>query len=228
MRDASERGKFTVECCSIQVGGFMEYFVQGAPSLHPDRDEDQDLSAGLHDNLMLKYINIPKSHLIIPCRDDGKPANISMTSLHDIGVYIAAAPDLPRGKMTGYIGIVGNVFSYDEVVDIVNGLGRQMTPVCMRREEFLEEAERCQRDFERKIDRGKGVDVGLIMGRMAAQMMGCLCGEIDGGGIVGRNVGSTADNGMVLLNEMFPEIRTVKIEELLRRAWGGKRTNNGS
>lgn len=207
----------------------MEYFVQGC------HDPDGNLSAGLHDDLMLRYIDIPKTHLIILCCDDGTPAKISMTSLHDIGVYIAAALDLPRGKLTGYIGIAGDIFSYDEVVGILNGLGRQMTPVYMRREEFLEEAERCQRDFEGIIERGEGVDVGLIMGRMAAQMMGCLCGEVEGGGIVGRNVsvGSAdgygyGDDGMLLLNEMFPEIKTVKIEELLRRAWGGKRTNNGS
>lgn len=79
------------------------------------------------------------------------------------------------------------------------------------REECEERAERYGREWEGKFKEAGKVDVGLLMARMASQMVGYLCGEEKGDGpVVGRT-----------LDEMCEVVERVRVEEELRRVWGG-------
>ncbi|KAK5092082.1 hypothetical protein LTR70_005047 [Exophiala xenobiotica] len=113
MKSAGEKGEHVVECCTIQNGGSLEYFAQGS--------RDQTLRAGLEDDLMLEYMDIAAKRLVIPCRskEPPVPARVTMTSLRDIGRFVAASLDLRRGEMTGQMGIAGATCSFDSVVTTV-------------------------------------------------------------------------------------------------------------
>lgn len=202
------RSTHVVECCTIQNGGFMEYFVQGCPS--------PDVQAGLQDGLMLKYIDIAKRRLVVPCVKPGVPAHISMTSLIDIGKYIAASLDLPPGSLTGQLGLASETFQFTKVVDILASMDPPIVvkPVYTTRQECEERAEQYGHEMDVKLKETGEFDVELLMARIASQMVGCLCGEEEGGGAV---TGKT-------WNEMCPEVESVKLEDLLRRGWGGKKS----
>lgn len=213
MQELCSRGA-DVECSMIQVGGFLEYFAQGCGDL-------DGLQAGLEDDLMLDYINVTKGRLIIPCKDlDGQkvPAKVSMTSLWDIGHFVAASLDLPKGRLGTQVGIVGDIFDFESVRKFSDENGVSLGIVSyVTYSECLEIVHKKGAQFDKKIQAGR-FDLGLFKEKMAAQMYACLCEEETGGGIV---------TGLTL-NELCPSVQTTSIDDLLGKAWGRSRTLESS
>ncbi|KAK5069175.1 hypothetical protein LTR51_008721 [Lithohypha guttulata] len=193
---------FVVECGTIQNGGFLEYFVQGYGDL--------ELQAGLEDDLMLEFIDIRNRKLVIPCVETGEPARVTMTSLRDIANFVAASLDLPRGVMTGQIGIAGWTGTFENVVDVLERLepAVEVEKVYVTAEECRNMAEEHRQTFRVKIGKGE-FDLAAFRGEMVAQMYAVLCGEEDSGGMV---CGKT-------LNELCPDVETANLKELLHKAW---------
>lgn len=195
-----------VECIMVQVGGFLEYFAQGCGDV-------DGLQAGLEDGLMADYIDIAKGELIIPCKDVDEqkvPAKVSMTSLWDVGRFMAASLNLPIGSLGKQVGISGALFDFECVRKKLLNMGTSLEDVrYVNFSDCVALASEKDKKFQEKIQAGK-FDIVLFKEKMVAQMYACLCGEEAGGGIV---TGRT-------LNELCPEVRTTSIDELLVRAWG--------
>ena len=206
MKSAAEKGENVVDCCTIQNGGFMEYFAQGCP--------DGDLRAGLEDDLMLEYIDIATGRFVVPCKSKNPvvPARVSMTSLVDIGKLVAAGLDLSKGEMVGHVGIAGMTFSFDRVVELLGSLQTpaRLVPCHVTAEECRGVAAEKNRAFQEKMASGGEFDVGLFKGIMVAQIYACMCEEEEGGGAMNAR----------LLNELCCEVGATGIEDFLRRAWG--------
>ncbi|KAK5103919.1 hypothetical protein LTS08_003342 [Lithohypha guttulata] len=148
MLAAQQNDEFVVECCTIQNGGFLEYFVQGCGDL--------ELQAGLEDDLMLEYIDIGNRKLVIPCVETGEPARVTMTSLRDIANFVAASLDLPRGVMTGQIGTAGWTGTFENVADVLKRLepAVDVEKVYVTAEECGNKAEEYGQTFRAKIGKG--------------------------------------------------------------------------
>lgn len=205
MKSTAGKDEHVVECCTIQNGGFLEYFAQGCP--------DRNLRAGLEDDLMLEYIDVAKGRLVIPCKakDPNVPARVTMTSLVDIGRFVAASLDLPKGEMVGQVGIAGATFGFDRAVEVLVSLQMpvELALDYTTAEECRGAAAEKNQTFQEKMRSSGEFDVDLFKGAMVAQMYACMCDEEESGGVVSGR----------LLNELCPEVETTDIEKFLRRAW---------
>lgn len=208
MSTAATAATHVVECSTLHPGGFLEYFAQDCP--HPE------LQAGLTDDLMLSYIDIANRHLIVPTTSSGEPAVITMTSLLDVGRFVAAALDLPPGSLTGQIGMAGTNITYTAIIEILNTLNPPIVvkPRTITAKECEVIADEKGRVFEAKMKDGE-VDVVALKERMVAQIVGCQCREVKGGGRV--------NGGAITLNDLCPQVKPIDVADFLTRAWSGAR-----
>ena len=207
MTEAAVKGEHVVECCTIQNGGFLEYLVQGCGDLH--------LQAGLEDDLMLDYLDIGKRKLVVPCRAPGKPARITLTSIRDIGKFVASSLDLPIGNMTGQIGVAGWTGTYEDILNMLAQLDppAKISPNYITADECRANAGEKGKAFLEKMASVGEFDVELFKAEMVAQMYACMCEEDHGGGLLDTSHGNS-------LNELCPKVETVAVQDLLQRAWG--------
>lgn len=118
---ASQSGD--IEVAQFQNGMFMQYLAQSLPNPNEPaasgNSRKEALLCNLEDPMMLDYIDIASGKLVISTNTSGAPARISMTSIKDIGKFVAAAIDLPRGSWDGFMGMAGATLTLAEIRDIL-------------------------------------------------------------------------------------------------------------
>lgn len=208
---AAEYGN-SIEIAQFQNGMFMQYLAQKLPD--PDGQsadgrgtKKEVLLCGLEDDLMLEYIDIASGTLAIPTSDSGVPAKISMTSIEDIGKFVAAALDLPKGEWHGFLGMTGANVTLGEIRQML----REETNAPDIKENILtkEDCQNVERGFDEVLN--KGFSVEALMGKMVAQMEKAACGGV---------VGETMIEGK--LNEVCPEVKVTDLKQWLKEVWGAK------
>ena len=198
-----------IEVCQFQNGAFLEYFAQGLP--HPSEERKRDLLGGLEDDMMQEYINIVKGKLVIPLRRDGKPAEVGMASIRDIGRLVAAALDLPTGAK-GWYGMVQMCGWRGTFEDVRELLKETNAPEIEKETVSMQQCDQKAEDFEKILT--NSFDIGALMGKMEAQMMRSVCLEDEGAMVRGD------------LNEILHEagigIETRDLSQYLKEVWGIK------
>jgi hypothetical protein len=212
--------EWVVECCTVQNGMFTEYLLQKYPGSGQTQEKErkEDLTHGLEDDLLLDYIDIANRRLLIPAASPATcegstpepvPVPVSMTSIKDIGRFIAASLSLPPGLLTGQVGLAGCTTTFSSIREILlTKCGTEIPYATITAERCEEIARKFQNQFEESMAKGE-FNVEAFKSKMVAQMYALMCKGQEGGGIV-----------MGTLNELCPEVEPIDVEELLVKAWG--------
>lgn len=193
-----------IYCADFQNGAFMNYFAQGKkfPKTKEGNAEEAYALGGLDDGMMLKYINLPSKQLVIPLDNDGRPSQITMTLLDDIGKFVAAAIDLPQEKWQGHLGIAGDTFTFEQVYKIMRDQGLLLS----HETTTVDQCQPLIHDLDKAL--GDNFSVDALIEKMVAQMIQVLCrGELGGGRLEPT------------LNQLCPDIKPTTIAEYLGRVY---------
>lgn len=189
-----------LECASFQNGMFMNYFAQG--KTFADADKTELALAGLVDDFMVEYIDVPHGRLVIPLDERGQPSQTTVTHIQDIGKFVAAAVDFPPGQWKGSLGMAGDTCSFQEVADLLRAKG-----VHLRHETIT--AQQCDeriRAFDEQL--AKGFNLQAFKGKMVAQMVRVQCeGQVDSAVI------------KPTLNKLCPEVNPIKTWDYIERVY---------
>jgi hypothetical protein len=203
-----------IEIGMFQNGMFMEYLAQGMGDLERITEWEgtrgsrkQVLLNGLVDELLLDYIDIAKGKLVVPLTSSGGPAKVTLTSIRDIGKFVAAALDLPPGKWEGNLGMVGTTVTMAEVRDILATETR--APEIKDQSVSAEECDNIVEGFDRQL--AERFSLQAWLGRMVAQMEKAACSGVLGEAIIEGK-----------LNELCPDVLTTDLKEYLKEVWGKK------
>ena len=200
-----------IEIAQFQNGMFMQYLAQKLPN--PDEpavsgvSRKEALLCNLEDPMMLDYIDIASGRLVISTNASGAPAKITTTSITDIGKFVAAALDLPRGSWDGFMGMAGTTATLAEIRAVL----AESTNAPNIKDETIA-ANNCE-DIEKKYDAklAKGFSVEALIGKMVAQMEKASCQDTIGGCIVEPK-----------LNKLCPDVEVIDLRTYLKEVWGAK------
>lgn len=193
-----------IECAMFQPGMFMNYLAQGIeyPSTQAGSKRQQQATAGLVDDMMLEYIDVTRGKLLIPLNDEGRPARLSATDIADVGRFVAAAVDLPKGQWNGDLGMVGDTFTMQEVREVLVGLGVQVAEETITKEQCRERIE----GFDMELQRAFSVE--SLIGKMVAQMMLVTCKDKLGGAKIEPK-----------LNQLCSNVQPIAVQDFLKRTY---------
>ena len=193
----------------IENGCFLEYLVQGC--------EDKSLTAGHEDDLLLDFIDLKNNKLVLPCvsKDPLVPARVSMTSITDIGRYVAATLNIRHRAISGHKSLAGGTFTFQEIADTMATLGKPLDVTYVDARECRELAARYRGEQLTKAVNGEN-DTSLTKKIMVAQMFSCFCDEKKSGGM---------PDTYQTLDEKLSHITPVNVKSLLGMTWGGRDIN---
>ncbi|KAJ9607640.1 hypothetical protein H2200_007718 [Cladophialophora chaetospira] len=194
-----------IECASFHCGGFLNYFAQGVkfPATTEGGDDEAFALAGLVDDLMLEYVNIPAGKLCVPVGYDGRPAPVTFTHIEDIGRFVAAAVDLPAGQWVQDLGMAGDTCSMGDVVEMLKAKGISLPLETISPQQCDERIA----GFDQQL--AEGFSLEALLGKMVAQLVKVQCeGEVSGGVVE------------PILNEKCPQVRPVTVQQFIDRVYG--------
>lgn len=209
-QDLTAKHGNSIEIAQFQNGMFMQYLAQNLPdpdaqSVDGKGTRKEVLQSGLDDDLMLEYIDVANGTLAIPTMDSGEPAQITITSIEDIGKFVAAAIDLPKGEWHDFLGMAGTTVTFADVRKILSD--NTIAPKIVDRVVTKNDCEKIENEFDKELE--KGFSVEALKGKMVAQMEKAACG--------GR-VGESVIEGK--LNELCPQVKATDLKQYLKEVWG--------
>lgn len=180
-----------LEVARFSGGMFMNYLALGS-----DRKEAVQ---GLIDEPIIW--DIPAGRVEMPVKDNGKAPKLTMTSLRDLGRFVAAACELPEGAWRGSMQILGQTVGVDEVTRIIEEVtGRTMEVSTVDARELQRRAE---------IVEGFGKTRREIVSKMVSEINLLVLEERE---------------NMCLLrpvvNELCPHVKPMTVREMVQMAWG--------
>ena len=200
-----------IEVAQFQNGMFMQYLAQKLPNpsapAASGNSRKEALLCNLEDPMMLDYIDIASGKLVVSTNASGAPAKITMTSITDIGKFIAAALDLPRALWDGFMGMTGATLTLAEVRNILV----ESTDAPYIKQETIT-AKDCE-SIEKKYDAemAQGFSVEALIGKMVAQMEKASCQDTVGECIIEPK-----------LNQLCPDVEVTDLRAYLSEVWGAK------
>ena len=179
-----------LEVARFSGGMFMNYLALGSGR--------EDAEQGLVDAPIIW--DIPGGRVEMPVKDDCTAPKLTMTSLKDIGRFVAAACELPEGRWEESMEMVGETVAMDEVTAVIEEVtGRRVAVSKVGREELRRRAESIE---------GIGGTREAILTKMVAEINLLALEEKE---------------GMCLLrpvvNELCPDVKPVSVREMVQRAW---------
>jgi hypothetical protein len=203
-----------IEIGMFQNGMFMEYLAQGMGDLDGMTEwggtrgsRKEVLLSGLVDELLSDYIDVAKGRLMVPLTISGGPAKVTVTSIRDVGKFVAAALELPSGMWEGNLGMVGTTVTMAEVREIL--AAETSAPGIEDQGISAKDCDKLVEAFDR--DLAEEFSLQAWLGRMVAQMEKAACSGAVGEAIIEGK-----------LNDLCPEVSTTNLKEYLKEVWGSK------
>lgn len=180
-----------LEVARFSGGMFMDYLALG-----PGREEATE---GLVDEPIIWDVCVAKVEM--PVQDDGMAPKLTMTSLRDVGRFVAAACELPEGTWRESMQMVGETVAVDEVTRLFEEVtGRKMEVTTVGREELRQRADTIE---------GFGSTREEIFKKMVSEINLLVLEE---------KVDMCVLKPMV--NELCPNVRPISVREMIQMAWG--------
>lgn len=180
-----------LEVARFSGGMFMNYLALGSGI--------DDATQGLFDEPIIWDVSAGKVEM--PVREDGTAPKLTMTSLRDIGRFVAAACEMSEGRWEGSMQMVGQVVAVDEVTQIIEEVtGRRMEVMTVRADELRRRVEGIE---------GFGRTRATIFQKMVSEINLLVLEE-------------KADMCVLkpVVNEMCPQIKPMSVREMVQLAWG--------
>ncbi|KAF2188450.1 NAD(P)-binding protein [Zopfia rhizophila CBS 207.26] len=138
------------------------------------------------------FISLKNAIAEIPVKEDGSWPRISMTSVRDIGRFVAASLDLPKWEQN--MNIMGDTLTAGELIELSERVtGRRFDVQLLKR-----------RDLQEQLD---ALPDGSLQ-RLALEFKESYCRDEEGFGW-----------SMPTVNELCPRVKPMSTEEYLQRWW---------
>lgn len=179
-----------LEVARFSGGMSMNYLALGS--------DKEDAIQGLMDEPIIWDVKAGKVEM--PVKADGSAPKLTMTSLRDIGHFVAAACELLDGQWRESMEMVGETVAIDEVTEIIEEFtGRQMEVKTVGRKEL-----------KRRADGIEG------FGNTREELFTKMVSEIN-------MLALEEKEGMCVLrpvvNELCPCIKPMSVREIIEKAW---------
>ncbi|KIW05324.1 uncharacterized protein PV09_03845 [Verruconis gallopava] len=177
------------EWTAFYNGAFMNYLGYGCENAE---------AVGMDHSFLF---NVKAMTADIPVKEDGSFPDLTMTTIADVGHFVAAACALPQGTWPEDSYLAGETLSIGKVIDIIESVcGRKVIVRKYTKKALLEEIAQIPADSVREED---------IMGRFFLQLTLAFAEGEQGKSVMAPD-----------LNHRFPEIKTTSVEEYVRKYWG--------
>ncbi|KAF2420574.1 NAD(P)-binding protein [Tothia fuscella] len=180
------------EWAGFHCGLFMNYLGYGCAK------EEEALAGKSRDGEWLFHVKDLKAIIPVEEKDERLVPRITMTELGDVGAFVAAACSLSPGSWKEDFSMVGETLGMDEIVGIIEKVRGKKVDVTYR---SLEETGR-----ELVKVRGEGEVMRVFWLELE------MCTAKD-------KVGMCVLESV--LNGLCPGVRPTRVEEYVRRYWGG-------
>lgn len=190
--------KSGLEVTKFHCGGFYQATMSDAFKNtkfdERTRKRIEEALLGLEDDDVMWSLQRDSVHELIT--DDGKPARLTLTSIPDIGRFVAAACELPDGSWKDDMDMVGQTLSMAEVNDMIE----EISGLELKREKID------RKELEKRISSVEGVGQTReeIMRKLWSQIELISIEDKEGYGIL-----------KPIVNEMCPQVKPIKMRDFL-------------
>jgi hypothetical protein len=210
--------KDKIECARFNNGAFMNYLGHGIHPIESKLDEETQLQklkegkgymdnedaacqglsreGGLDDDSGAYPIGFKNGTAEFPAKDDGQWSRITMTTLRDVGAFVAASLNLPKWEEN--MNMVGDTIRLDELLSIAESVtGKKFQVKVVKREEL--ERRLASLSLPNDFVEWMWTDIKLA-----------YCRDEDGEVVLDP-----------VVNRLCPEVKPMKIREYVELYWKG-------